>query len=241
MFVKKAYARRGINSSRKGDAKRICTQTEIVPRLVLQAPPLHEMKPGCNFSLNKCTLNLHDCKCCTVTPLYTKLGKHFTYFVEHYNEKGTLVKVHFGDENLPRPLHDNSEITNAAEILCKLSCPEASKKKGIKKDSVVSSSQDSGNGDSDLSPVQEVLVDPELQQLHNPPQVDDDSEMDLSNRKSTLGSQLNDVRENLEKNFTSSVVRKSTKVLTQLALLAVGLNSDTNLTSVVTRDRKSVV
>jgi len=175
------------------------------------------MRSWKKFSLNYCTHNLSNCVCCTVTPLYTKTKKHFSYFVEHYDEDGILIKVHFGDENLPRPLHNDSEIAEAAELLCKMSEPE------------------SGSTGSESSPVQEVLIDPELQMMHNPPEVDDNSELDLSTRKSTLGHQLNDVRENLEKNFTSGTVQRSIKVLTQLSFLAVGLNSDTNLTSVVTR------
>ena len=144
--------------------------------------------------------------------------KHFSYFVEHYNESGVLLKTHFGDENLPRPLHIDAEVIETAELLCKISKPE--------------SGNDSRSTDS---PIEEIVIDHELQSLHNPPEIEDSSEVDLSSRKSTLGAQINDVKENLEKSFSTGLVRKSTKVLTQLSLLAVGLNSDTNLTSVVSR------
>lgn len=198
-----------LNNSRAG---RIRIRTNEPPTKVLNelspsafAPPSGVLADA-RYTVSQCTRNVLECTCCTVIPVFTRKGIRLTSLVEHRDNKGTLL-----DTEILSPYGDGSSIRNV-----QLSHPESSSRC------------------SQSSPVQEVAIDTDLQVLHNPPDVDDDSEMDLTKR-SDLGSQINDVKEKLEKDFPPSLVRKSTKILTQLALLAVGLNSDTNLTSVVTR------
>jgi hypothetical protein len=75
----------------------------------------------------------------------------------------------------------------------------------------------------------------QLQNYHRLPDVDVQEEENVGHTESTIGSQLAEVKEQMSKRFPPSLVRKFSKSLSQLILLAVGLNYDTNLESVVTR------
>jgi hypothetical protein len=83
-------------------------------------------------------------------------------------------------------------------------------------------------------PVKEIGLS-DLQNLHNSPEIDDDTELDVIHTKSTIGSQLAEVKASLSERIPSALVRKSSKALSQLVLLSIGLCNDTNLVSVVTR------
>jgi hypothetical protein len=201
-------------------------QSFIVPRPRQFPPPLKEMKKGESFSISPCTKDLKDCKCCVVLPIFTSEGKHISYFTDHRTEKGKCIYVEYGCTGLPRPTASDQDIEDGAHVLCRLRMPN-----------IAVFQPESGKEDdeeSEETPVREVLVHEDLQLLHNPPQVEEKPEVEFA-RKSGLGAQLNLVRERMEKDYSSQLIRKSTKMITQLALLCIGLNHDTNLTSVVTR------
>jgi hypothetical protein len=77
----------------------------------------------------------------------------------------------------------------------------------------------------------------ELQDLHClPGAADTDLGRDnIDYVKSTLGSQMKEMTSKLSESFSPTLVRKGTKAISQVVLLAIGLQSDTNLQSVLTR------
>jgi hypothetical protein len=189
---------------------------------------MEKIEEGNKFSLGKCTLNLPTCRCCAVQPLFSTNNVHVSYFTEHFDQDGKFISSNFGKQGLPVPrIHAVRAYAQAKQLAkAKQSTPESGS---------TSESQSEQFDDSDQdTPVSAVSVDKRLQQYYNPPEVDDDSELDLT-KQSSVGEQINQVKKELSKSYSSKTVRKSSKMITQLALLAVGLNSDTNLTSVVTR------
>lgn len=158
----------------------------------------------------KCPHDVTMCDHCIITPLLREDGIHVSYLLEHRARKGKCIKCTVGSRNLPLPA-------------------------GLRTNSSQLSQPESGSiADSEKSPVDEVDLR-ELQALHNMPDVDDDSELDVTHIKSTLGSQLAEVKERMSSSFPKSLVRKCSKALSQLVLLSIGLCHDTNLESVVTR------
>lgn len=155
----------------------------------------------------KCPHDVLLCGECIITPLLTNDGVHVSYLLEHRSKKGKCIKCTIGCVNLPHPsgLLPTSSTTH----------PES--------------------GDPlSPSPVNEIALS-DLQNLHVIPEIDDDSELDINYTKSTIGSQLAEVKERLSKSFPQTLIRRSSKALSQLILLSIGLCHDTKLESVVTR------
>jgi hypothetical protein len=184
------------------------------------------------------------CYTCIVTPLISPEGRHLSYLLEHRAKNGKCIKCTVGTRNLPQPkgllkpglvpgsilprptvdgnaemsIDEYTKIVSASDVLRSLSQPET----GTPETS------------SEASPVAEVNL-ADFQELHNTPEIDDDTELDVLHTKSTIGSQLAEVKEKMSSSFPPSLIRKCSKALSQLVLLSVGLCHDTNLESVVTR------
>lgn len=166
---------------------------------------------------NTCPHFVDGCRKCVVTPLVNEQGEHISYFLEHRARKGRCIKCTVGFCNLPTPSGLLTPDIESGGLCAK-----------------ITSSPESGTVSSDPSPIREIDWN-NLQTLHNPPRADDDSELDLDYYKSTIGSQLQEVKEKMTATFPQSLIRKSSKALSQLVLLCVGLCHDTSFESVVTR------
>jgi hypothetical protein len=87
---------------------------------------------------------------------------------------------------------------------------------------------------SSRSPIEELAFSPSIQALHNPPTVDDDDEMELTHLNTNLGNQLVKVQKDIATKCPSKLLKRTTKILSQLVWLSAGLCYDTALESIVT-------
>ncbi len=195
-------------------------------------------KDSTRRTTGKCPHDVLLCSECIITPLISAEGAHLSYLLEHRAKNGKCIKCTVGSRNLPVPsglLHHSSSTSVAPTKMATEEIPEivetASKLYSFSHPETGSPSEDSN---SQSSPVNEIALS-EFQELHRMAEIDDDSELDIGHTKSTIGSQLAEVKGRMSKSFPESLIRKSSKALSQLILLSVGLCHDTNLVSVVTR------
>lgn len=173
----------------------------------------------------KCVHGVKKCRHCHVIPLLDKEEKIVSYFVTHSGRDGRLITNTVGvggirPQQVQYVLNQKREAARAL-LDMKNSVPE----QGTAEEP-----------DSCLPepPITEVKIDPELQRLHSEHSVITEPTT-TEHLKSTMGSQLEQITEQMKSSFSTPVVKKASRCLEQLVLLLIGLQYDTSLEAIVTR------
>lgn len=190
----------------------------------------------------KCLHDVPHCQFCTVTPLFRRDRVHVSYLLEHHDKKGKCIQCTIGSRNLPFPsgLFTEKDLASFKYSLLARGasdtplCNPPNNTSSIPESGISESGSGEEGSESAQSPVNEISI-ADFQHLHHVSEVDDDTELDVAHTRSTIGSQLAEVKERMASSFPPSLIRKCSKALSQLVLLSVGLCHDTNLESVVAR------
>lgn len=173
----------------------------------------------------KCVHGVKKCRHCHVIPLVDKKEKIVSYFVTHIGRDGRLITNTVGVGGIrPQQVQHvlNQKRKAASASFCQLTT--------IPENGIV----EEPNDYKSEPPVVEIELDPELQRLHNEHSVITEP-CSTEHLKSSMGSQLEQVTQQMKASFTTPVVKKASRCLEQLVLLLVGLQYDTSLKAIVTR------
>lgn len=173
----------------------------------------------------KCVHRVKKCRHCHVIPLLSKEEKIVNYFVTHIGSDGRLITNTVGvggirPQQVQYVLNKQREAARAS-MDPNFSIPEQG----------TAEEPDSCRPEP---PIMEVQIDPELQRLHSEHSVITEPSS-TEHLKSSMGSQLEQVTEQMKSSFSTPVVKKASRCLEQLVLLLVGLQYDTSLEAIVTR------
>lgn len=170
----------------------------------------------------KCVHKVKKCRHCHVIPLVDKTDKIVNYFVTHSGSDGRLITNTVGVGGIrPQQVQYVLNRQRRAARATLPTIPEQGK-------------AEEPNSFKPEPPIMEVEIDPELQRLHSEYSVITEP-TSTEHLKSTMGSQLEQVTEQMKASFSTPVVKKASRCLEQLVLLLVGLQYDTSLEAIVAR------
>jgi hypothetical protein len=173
----------------------------------------------------KCVHGVKKCRHCHVIPLFDKLDRIVNYFVTHSGRDGRLITntVGIGGIRPQQVQYVLNQQRDAALALLNL-------KHSVPEGGTIEEPDDC----KPEPPIIEIQIDPELQRLHSEHSVITEPTT-TEHLKSSMGSQFEQVKQQMKTSFSTPIIRKSSKCIEQLMLLLYGLQYDTRLEAVVSR------